>query len=111
MNSNQPDEDKRLDKVLAQYKKSLTNWVSRADNNLPPNNQKGRIVQEIDAEAKAALRTLLIEAKQKAIQDLVIAQGTYPEDRQYGHGAFYHVPKSDVDEWLQAPKDKAGDAA
>ena len=40
------------------------------------------------------------KARIDEIEDLVVAQGSYPEDRQYGRGKFHHVPVDEVQDRL-----------
>lgn len=54
--------------ILINYKKNLANWISRADKNMPPVNQKGRIVQEIDAEALTAMERLIIQERVRTLR-------------------------------------------
>lgn len=69
MSNHTPSEE--IDRVLRQYKKSLANWVSRASNDSPAENQKGRIVQEIDTEASAQLQQLLIRERRDGLKAIV----------------------------------------
>lgn len=48
-----------IEEVLGSYKRALANWEVRADNESPANNQKGRIISEIDAEAADTLHRVM----------------------------------------------------
>lgn len=69
-----------LEETISAYKHSLTNWVERATNDLPPNNQKGRIVQEIDAEFKAAIQRLF--AAERLDELKILAQMFLGDERK-----------------------------
>lgn len=56
--------------VLSKYKKSISNWESRANNDLPPSNQKGRIIQEIDNEALAAINRIRVQDRLDTLKEL-----------------------------------------
>lgn len=64
----------KRDEILHNFKKNLDGWIARADNNLPPGNQKGRIIQEIDAEAAQAIDELVNE---------VIGQDKHSEHKEW----------------------------
>lgn len=119
------DTQEFLDDQIRLYKTHANNWASRADNKTPASNQKGRIVQEIDAEFKEAiLQHFQQEQEKKPVRSIPIPfPSLYATDKEYLNakeaydkkveeqwaGAERLYTQSEVDRLIREAEDKVVD--